>query len=232
MSLSTFVIIFWKSARQLYRHYRPVQEAVDEIEEDDDLDFAPDPVGWEVAPVEVAAVVELAPVPVPTFEEEFEPEFDLEPAAAAAVPPGDIAPPPTPEELLTWPYVERRKANRPWSNRPAATVQAKVPDDLSAIDWAAYVPNVYSIDSTGWSVNGNKRWQNLHPDAWEDADRWLAEALVARRPRLPSGVSRRLSRRCGHRGDGQRVTTPTGGWPAKRKSGVTPVPGITPDLDF
>jgi hypothetical protein len=178
LALSTFVIIFWKSARQLYRHYRPIAEVVDAIEEEDDLDFSSDPVEAEVEVPAVAVVVELAPVLVPTFEEEFEPEFDLEPAAAVAVPPGDIAPPPTPEELLTWPYVERRKANRPWSNRPAATVQAKVPDDLSAIDWAAYVPNVYSIDSTGWSVKGNQRWQDLHPDAWEDADRWLAEALT------------------------------------------------------
>ena len=57
-------------------------------------------------------------------------------------------------------------------------MQSKVHDDLSEIDWAAFVPNVYSIDSTGWSAKGNKRWQDAHPDAWEDADRWLAEALT------------------------------------------------------
>jgi poly-gamma-glutamate biosynthesis protein PgsC/CapC len=153
LSLATFVTIFWKSARQLYRHYRPVKEAEDVAIDEDDLD-------------DYSAEAELSEAQVWTpydFDEEFEPEFE-EPATAA--------------EELTWPYVERRKAGRPWSNPPAATVQAKVPDDLSRIDWAAYVPNVYSIDSTGWSAKGNKRWQDAHPDAWEDADRWLAEALT------------------------------------------------------
>jgi poly-gamma-glutamate biosynthesis protein PgsC/CapC len=141
LALSTFVTIFWKSARQLYRHYRPIQDVL-ELEDDFDDEVEP------------------------TFEEEFEPEFEeLVPAAASEA---------------MWPEVERRKANRPWSNRPTAKVQAKVPDELSAIDWSAFVPNVYSIDSTGWSATGNKRWQNAHPDAWEDADRWLAEALTPR----------------------------------------------------
>jgi len=179
LAVSTFVIIFWKSVRQLVRHYRPVQEVEADVE---DLDDVSPEVLVEIAataePEPAVVVIAIEPVRVPSFEEEFEPEFEVEPAAPVAVPPGDIAAPPTPEELLTWPYVERRRANRPWSNRPAAIVQAKVPDDLSAIDWAAYVPNVYSIDSTGWSVKGNKRWQDAHPDAWEDADRWLAEALT------------------------------------------------------
>jgi poly-gamma-glutamate biosynthesis protein PgsC/CapC len=164
VAVSTFVVIFWKSVRQLYRHYRPVQH-VEEVDEDD--------YSSDVA-VEVDEVVELEPSFVaaiePTFEEEFEPEFapQLEPAARADAP----------AEPFAWPYAERRKAGRPWSNRPAAKVQAKVPADVSDIDWSAFVPNVYSIDSTGWSATGNKRWQNAHPDAWEDADRWLAEALT------------------------------------------------------
>jgi len=171
LAIATFVTIFWKTMRQLYRHFRPVEEsdsAQHAIEEDEDLDDDYSAgVLVEVAVVEAAPV--LVPASEPTFEEEFEPEFEVEPAAAAVQ---------IPPEKLTWPYVDRRKANRPWSNRPAATVQPKVPDDLSEIDWAAFVPNVYSIDSTGWSAKGNKRWQDAHPDAWEDADRWLAEALT------------------------------------------------------
>ena len=77
---------------------------------------------------------------------------------------------------VSWPDADRRKAGRPWSDRPAATV----PDDLSGLDWTDLVPNVYSIDSTAWSARGNKRWQDAHPDAWEDADRWLADALTPR----------------------------------------------------
>jgi len=167
LAAATFVAIFWKTMRQLYRHFRPAKvddELAEDLDEDldEDLEDDPDDIDVELEPVVVTATA-------PTFEEEFEPEFEPEPVAAAA----EILP-----EQLTWPYVERRKANRPWSNRPAATVQPKVPDDLSEIDWAAFVPNVYSIDSTGWSAKGNKRWQDAHPDAWEDADRWLAEALT------------------------------------------------------
>ena len=40
------------------------------------------------------------------------------------------------------------------------------------------MPKVYPIESTAWSPKGNKRWQDAHPDAWEDADRWLAEVLT------------------------------------------------------
>ena len=79
-------------------------------------------------------------------------------------------------EGATWPEVDRRGADRPWSTRPAA----KVPDDLSELDWTDLVPKVYSIDSAAWSAKGNKRWQDAHPDEWEDADRWLAEALMPR----------------------------------------------------
>ena len=48
------------------------------------------------------------------------------------------------------------------------------------VDWSDLVPKVYSIDSSAWNPKGNKRWQDAHPDAWEDADRWLADALAPR----------------------------------------------------
>ena len=53
-----------------------------------------------------------------------------------------------------------------------------LPDDVSEVTWQQLVPNVYSIDSAAWSPRGNKRWQDAHPDAWEDADRWLTDALT------------------------------------------------------
>ena len=222
MALSTFVIIFWKSVRQLYRHYRPVQEVAD-VEEVDDLDddYSSD-VLIEDAPIWSPFVaLELVPV-APTFEEEFEPEFEttfatvlfeFEPefeeqfdehleeqlhdhfleqfqepveeeveeevveAVVEAVEEAVEEEAPAPAlvaEAPTWPEVERRRAGRPWSDRPAA----RVPDDISDLDWKELVPNVYSIDSTAWSPKGIKRWQDAHPDAWEDADRWLADALA------------------------------------------------------
>ena len=58
--------------------------------------------------------------------------------------------------------------------------QLPCPPPHQSVDWTDLVPNVYSIDSTAWSAKGNKRWQDAHPDVWEDADRWLADAL---RPR-------------------------------------------------
>jgi poly-gamma-glutamate biosynthesis protein PgsC/CapC len=146
LAVATFVTIFWKQARQLYRHYRPVQdEAEIEIETDDfSSEILDDDLDTEFEELLPAAFEEL--VPTVAHEEQ------------------------------TWPEVERRKPGRPWSDRPAATV----PDDLSSLDWADLVPNVYSIDSTAWSAKGNKRWQDAHPDAWEDADRWLADALTPR----------------------------------------------------
>ena len=167
LALATFVTIFWKSVRQLYRHYRPVVEA--DVDQDD---YSSDVL------VDVEAEVVLVPFDQfdefdfetefePEFELEFEREFEPEQAAAAASP-----------EKLGWPYVERRGNGRTWANRPAAKIPAKVPDYLSEVDWTEFAPKVYSIDSTGWSPTGNKRWQNAHPDAWEDADRWLAEALI------------------------------------------------------
>jgi poly-gamma-glutamate biosynthesis protein PgsC/CapC len=131
LAAATFFTIFWKSMRQLCRHYRPAKTVEEELEA--------------------------------VFAEEFDQEVE-EPIPATAV------------EELTWPEVERRKAGRPWSDRPAA----RMPDDLSELDWTDLVPNVYSIDSTAWSQKGNKRWQDAHPDAWEDADRWLSEALSPR----------------------------------------------------
>ena len=119
VAFTTFVTIFWKQMRQLYRHVRPAQ----------------------------------------AVEKEFE---ELVPLIAA--------------EAATRLEVDRREGGRPWTDRPAA----KVPDDLSGLDWSDLVPNVYSIDSTAWSAKGNKRWQDAHPDAWEDADRWLADVLTTR----------------------------------------------------
>jgi hypothetical protein len=230
LALSTFAIIFWKSIRQLYRHFRPVQEVEAAIEEDDDLDeLVEDVVVWSPL-VELEPVVaidfdkefepEFATAVVTVFDREFEPEFETsfatlfdfefepefeepfdehleeqvhdhfleqfqEPVEAALEPVEEPV-----EEVVavaveeeapiaavaapTWPEVERRRAGRPWSNRPAA----KIPDDISALDWKELVPVVYSIDSTGWSPKGIKRWQDAHPDAWEDADRWLADALT------------------------------------------------------
>ncbi len=132
LALATFVAIFWKTMRQLYRYYRPAKVA-EEIEDDHSSDVSAD------------------------LDTEFE---ELVHAAAQH----------------GWPEIERRRAGRPWSDRPAV----RVPDDLSKLDWTELVPNVYSIDSTGWSLKGNQRWQVAHPDAWEDADRWLEEALSSR----------------------------------------------------
>ena len=81
-------------------------------------------------------------------------------------------------DQLTWPQVERRKAGRPWADRPAAQVPSTAPDDISELTWQQLVPNVVSIDSAAWSPRGNRRWQDAHPDAWDDADRWLVEALT------------------------------------------------------
>ncbi len=247
LSAATFVTIFWKSARQLYRHYRPAKVVEDArvMHDTDDLDFDFDDVLELVDDVSVwtPLVDHEAPRVAATFEEEFEPEFEttiatvfdreFEPefeTSFATVfdfefepefeeqfdehldeqihehfleqfqdavedeveetveetvdetveetvvePVEEDAPAPVAVvEATTWPEVERRRAGRPWSDRPAATV----PDDISSLDWKELVPNVYSIDSTGWSPRGIKRWQDAHPDAWEDADRWLAEALT------------------------------------------------------
>ena len=59
-------MIFWKSVRQLYRHYRPV-----EVADDLDDDFSSEPVYAELETVSVAA-----------FDQEFEEEFEEEFAAA------------------------------------------------------------------------------------------------------------------------------------------------------
>jgi poly-gamma-glutamate biosynthesis protein PgsC/CapC len=140
IAAATFATIFWKSMRQLYRHYRPAQ-VVEDVHDDHTSQLVAEAA---VAAEEIQHIEQ--PVPVVAGEE------------------------------FSWPDVDRRKAGRPWSDRPAASV----PDDLSGFDWSELVPNVYSIDSTGWNLKGNKRWQDAHPDAWEDADRWLADALTPR----------------------------------------------------
>jgi hypothetical protein len=157
---ATFLIIYWKQMRQLYRRYRPVK-LVDEVVTISESEV-PDEEALEVWTM---------------FEPAEEPVEQLLPVAAAAELALHAVAEQTIEELdeQTWPHIERRKAGRPWTNRPAATV----PDEHPVVTWHELVPNVYSIDSTAWSPKGNRRWQDAHPDAWEDADRWLADALTA-----------------------------------------------------
>ncbi|MEP7045577.1 MAG: poly-gamma-glutamate biosynthesis protein PgsC/CapC [Ilumatobacteraceae bacterium] len=163
---AAFVVIFWKSMRQVYRHFRPVKLTVETEELDGDYSS------------------DIADVPVWVVATEFDEFDDLVAATLADVDEVDAdADDDADEDLVrdvvaedvTWPTIDRRKQGRPWSDRPA-----KVPDDLSGADWNELVPNVYSIDSSGWSPRGNKRWQDAHPDEWEDAGRWLAEALNTR----------------------------------------------------
>ena len=178
LALATFVTIFWKQVRQLYRHYRPARVDATEIEIDDDdysSEILDDEAVWTSAELDEELHEELVPaMECPTYddlEDDLDKEFEeLVPAAFEELMP-TVA-----HEEQTWPAVERRKAGRLWSDRPAATV----PDDLSSLDWSDLVPKVYSIDSTAWSAKGNKRWQDAHPDVWEDADRWLADALTPR----------------------------------------------------
>lgn len=186
LSIATFGIIFWKSIRQVYRHYRPLPiegEAIDDLDDRDDLDD--DAVVWEpLEPFDVELDFELE------FELEFAPEPEPEIEIAAALDFDAFYPtPPAPivayqplfdihslERLdqLTWPQVERRQAGRPWADQPVAIVA----DEPVEVTWQLLIPNVYSIDSSAWSPRGNKRWQDAHPDAWDDADRWLADALT------------------------------------------------------
>ncbi len=126
LAVAAFAVIFWKTARQLYRHYRPAN-SVDQPAREQELPL---------------------PVEQPIIDHTDEP---------------------------IWAQTERRRASRPWTDRPVVTV----PDDPSGITWRELLPNVYSIDSTAWSPKGHKRWQDAHPDAWNDADRWLSEALSA-----------------------------------------------------
>jgi hypothetical protein len=157
---ATFLIIYWKQMRQLYRHYRPVK-LVDEVVTISESEV-PDEEALEVWTM---------------FEPVDEPVEELLSVAAAAEHALHAVAEQTIEELdeQTWPHVERRKAGRPWTSRPAVAA----PDEHPVVSWHELVPTVYSIDSTAWSPKGNRRWQDAHPDAWEDADRWLADALTA-----------------------------------------------------
>lgn len=153
---SAFLTIFGKTMRQLYRHYVP--EKRDDVADEHVEAVMPDdgPVWIPLEAIEVG-----------------EPFEELIPAAAAAA---AIEEPATGDHVdeLTWPQIERRRMDRWRTHQPAALV----PDDLSGLRWDELVPKVYPIESTAWSPKGNKRWQDAHPDAWEDADRWLAEALT------------------------------------------------------
>jgi poly-gamma-glutamate biosynthesis protein PgsC/CapC len=179
LAAATFLIIFWKSIRQLYRHYRPVKVA-DQVDigidqasavADDDIEV------WTMLEVvELPHVIELPDViEFPDVAAELLPT--PAPAIVVSEPLFDIH---SLERLdqLTWPQVERRKAGRPWADRPAARVPNTAPEETSELTWQQLVPNVVSIDSAAWSPRGNRRWQDAHPGAWEDADRWLVEALT------------------------------------------------------
>jgi poly-gamma-glutamate biosynthesis protein PgsC/CapC len=170
LAIATFVTIFWKSVRQLFRHYRPVKPIEVELDEVDD-DYSSEPAFAELDSVSVG---DFERISVALFDEEFAAAMDVE--FDAEFEPEFQQPTPATASSKTWPEVERRMAGRPWSDRPAATVPARAPE----VDWNELVPHVYSIDSTAWSAKGNKRWQDAHPDAWEDADRWLADALTPR----------------------------------------------------
>ena len=151
-----------EAMRQLYRHYRPVQVSEDTGIDEDLDDETLDPPSTRNS--------------VPTMRRTHSTEFEGWSAASKN------SCPRSPAKSRRGRRSNVARAGRPWSGRPAA----KVPDDLSESRLDDLVPNVYSIDSTAWSARGNKRWQDAHPDAWEDADRWLADALTprARDPRV------------------------------------------------
>ena len=193
VAASSFIAIFWKSMRQLYRHYRPVK-VTDEAEIESTREIS---VGDHEAQVWrlFTAADEHDLEEVVQFEE----LVDVDAVRAlrpAATPPNVVGEPlfdihslerldqitwpqVEPREQLTWPRVERRKAGRPWVGRPVSDKPAvTVPEDLAGITWQQLVPNVYFIDSTAWSPKGNRRWQDAHPDAWDDAEGWLTDALA------------------------------------------------------
>jgi poly-gamma-glutamate biosynthesis protein PgsC/CapC len=154
LAAGAFLTTFWKTMRQVYRFYRPAKEQEEELDEETALP------GKELddAPV-------WAPIDAPA---------ELEPAMAEVDTGTDDL-----DEELTWLLVDRRHAGRPWADRRTVTVSDEL--ELSGITWQELVPKVYAIDSAAWSPKGNQRWQDAHPDAWEDADRWLADALAPRR---------------------------------------------------
>lgn len=191
VAIGTFVLIFWKSMRQLYRHYRPIAAGVEaEIESTPILTIGDDrPRVWSLFTAADEHVLEevefeelvasgarraLLPASTPPITV-GEPLFDIHSLERL----DQITwPQVEPHEQLTWPHVERRKAGRPWADRPVPDKAAAAPEDLSDITWQQLVPNVYSIDSTAWSPKGNRRWQDAHQDAWEDAEGWLTDALT------------------------------------------------------
>ncbi len=197
LAVSTFVAIFWKSMRQLYRHYRPVQLSDKaKIESTPDLSASDHEAQvWTLFTaavehdleeveqyeelVDIEAVRALLPTTTPPTVV-GEPLFDihsLERLDQITWP--HVEPHVESHEQLTWPRVERRKAVRPWADRPVPDKPAvTTSEDISGVTWQQLVPNVYSIDSTAWSPKGNRRWQDAHPDIWDDAEGWLTDALA------------------------------------------------------
>jgi poly-gamma-glutamate biosynthesis protein PgsC/CapC len=249
LSVGMFAAIFWKTARQLYRHYRPKLEAApaEHTERSQPVDSdGENP--WSVDD-DFSDLVSAAEF---DFDREFEFEFGFDTSAQPATSGvydfqrefgdlvgssandsvfddfdlqtefGDLLRPAVTNELAlvaeaailhtddnetqdaevfepamgsellaghrhvtqplvavvaepTWPEVDRRKGGRPWGDHPA--VIEVVAEDVVE-DWHDLLPTVLSIDSTGWSVKGNKRWQDQHPDVWDEADLWLADALA------------------------------------------------------
>lgn len=165
VAIGTFALIFWKSMRQLYRHYRPIAAVVEEVGQFEEFEFeelVDSGAGGTSLPTSTAPII----VGEPLFD-----IHSLERLDQITWPQVE------PHEQLTWPHAERRKAGRPWADRPVPD-KATAPEDLSKITWQQLVPNVYSIDSAAWSPKGNKRWQDAHPDAWDDAEGWLTDALT------------------------------------------------------
>ena len=171
LSLATFVIIFWKSARQLYRHYRPVQEVEDE---------------WRRGSGRSRRRLLGACRRTRPGAGRRRSEPDIRRRVRARVRESKRSSNPRQrrqrQRLLPKSSPGRSSSDARQTGRGATgrrrPCRPRCPTTSRTSTGAAFVPNVYSIDSTGWSATGNKRWQSAHPDAWEDADRWLAEALT------------------------------------------------------
>ena len=164
VAIATFVVIFWKSMRQLYRHYRPVKE-----------------VGRRSRRrLLVRAGVRRARAGLRRrlragvrggVRHRVGVRLRLRRGVRARVP-GDG------RGRGHWRGRPGRRSNdaRP-AGRGAIGPQRTVPAAAPDVDWTDLVPNVVLDRLVGLEPKGNKRWQDAHPDAWEDADRWLADAL-------------------------------------------------------
>jgi hypothetical protein len=172
LALSTFVIIFWKSARQLYRHYRPVAEA-----------GRRDRGGRRPRRRRAGSACRRGARVAPPRRDRARSGADLRGGVRARV--RGRAPP--------WPWlcrpatslhhrrpkncshgrtssVARRTGHEqpPRCDRAGQGARRPVGDRLGRVR-----ANVYSIDSDRMERQGQQALQDAHPDAWEAADRWL-----------------------------------------------------------